>query len=549
MAVIAAIDALIAAACAIGTAIAGEDVSQRPGGFFCKGISGLAAEMFKQLIYSSTVLVDLGDEDRLTFGAIDYALPNPELGLSAGNPVKYSAELTNTIELVSVVAASDEMKEDWESGKIPFPAEWKSMSYWWQFKDENAKKSTFDYRWQTEEDDLENVDFDSMSDEWQSTGEAHAFSFSANPTSAPIPLGQAGLNQRPTLFLSEGYDVPVQECFAYPSGPQCGVVPYLPYACLVPICYIRHKEGTNHLDLGDRFIVDVFPATLDEFYRPTAKDGGYSPDWAQTPSEASGGTVRFPVQPDFDGDGLLAQVKGGADPDDGQWDTDGDGLNDAFEYQRGTDPYVVRHRRRRPKRRRGAARRDRSPPAGYRRRRAHRRRGAAGLGHCLRLRRERRSAAHGVTSDPLSVDADDDTLTDFKERTYGFNPNCPSEPHILKMASAAREGDAPRLLLRFDDAAGAETFADASGYGKTATCAAIPPSEGGGCAPPSRTGATSAACTSTGRTRCACPTASSTRCATISPSPPGFVPRTQPIGRPSSPRRAPRAITAFTSPS
>ena len=131
-----------------------------------------------------------------------------------------------------------------------------------------------------------------MSDAWQPTDEAHAFSVNANPTSAPITLGQAGLNQRPTLFLSEGYDVPVQECFAYPSGPQCGVVPYLPYACLVPICYVRHKEGTNHLDLGDRFIVDVFPATLDEFYRPTAKDGGYSPAWGQTPSEASGGTVR-----------------------------------------------------------------------------------------------------------------------------------------------------------------------------------------------------------------------------------------------------------------
>jgi len=471
VAVIAAIDALIAAACAIGSAVAGEDVSERPGGFFCSGISGLAAEMFKQLIYSSTVLVDLGAEDRLTFGAVDYALPNPELGLSAGNPVEYSAELTNTIELVPIVAATEEMKEEWESGQMSFPVEWKSMSYWWQFKDENVKKSTFDYRWQTEEKDIEDLDFDSMSDEWQPTDEEHTFSIQADPTSPPIPLGQAGVNQRPMLFLSEGYDVPVQECFAYPSGPQCGVVPYLPYACLVPICYVRHKEGTNHLDLGDRFIVDVFPATLDEFYRPTAKNGGYSPAWAQTASEASGGTARFPVQPDFDGDGLLARVKGGADPDDGQWDTDGDGLNDAFEYEQGTDPTMYDTD--------GDGLNDTEElRAGT----DPRRQDSDGDGLTDGEELEGWEIVYAfdendeplrtaVTSDPLSVDADDDTLTDFKERTYGFNPNCPSEPHILKMASAAREGDAPRLLLRFDDAAGSETFADASGYGKAATCA------------------------------------------------------------------------------
>ncbi len=475
-AVIAAIDALIAAACSIGSAIAGEDVSKRPGGWICQGISGTAAELLKQLYYSATVLVDLDDEERLTFGPFDYALPTPELGLSASNAVVYSAELTNTIEMVSIVAAGDELKEEWESGQIPIPVDWKSMSYWWQYKDENVKKSTFDYRWQTEEEDLEGLEFKSMSDEWQPTGEAHTFSIQANPTSAPIPLGPAGLNQRPTLYLSEGHVLPVQECFAFPNGPQCALMPLVPYACLVPVCYVRHKEGTSHLDLGDRFIVDIFPATLDAFYQPTAKNGGYSPAWAQVGTEASGGTARFPVQADFDGDGLLAQVKGGADPDDGQWDNDGDGLNDAFEYQQGTDPMMY----------------DTDQD---------------GLNDAEELRagtdpRRKDSDGDGltdgeeldgweivyafdengepmrtrVTADPLSVDADEDGLTDFKEKTYGFSPECPSDPTVLEMASEAREGDAPRLLLRFNEAAGAETFADGSGYGKTATCA-----EGAGC--------------------------------------------------------------------
>ncbi|RME82070.1 MAG: LamG domain-containing protein, partial [Caldilineae bacterium] len=44
-----------------------------------------------------------------------------------------------------------------------------------------------------------------------------------------------------------------------------------------------------------------------------------------------------------------------------------------------------------------------------------------------------------IASDPLKVDGDGDALTDFQEKTFGFNPNWPSNPRVLTLASQVNE--------------------------------------------------------------------------------------------------------------
>ena len=59
-------------------------------------------------------------------------LAYPEQGIVAGNAIRYEIALTNTIDLVDVPVN-------------PHEAMW-----FWQFKDDNLKKATFEYKWQEE---------------------------------------------------------------------------------------------------------------------------------------------------------------------------------------------------------------------------------------------------------------------------------------------------------------------------------------------------------------------------------------------------------------
>ena len=463
VAIMTAIDALIYLICA---AVPKENLAEaRVGEWFCKGISGLVSEAIKWAIYSATIMVDFEAQDRLAFGRFDHALVWPEKGMSVNNQLVYNVNLTNTINLVGI------------------PIDWKAASYAWQYNDNNLKSSTFKYAWQIEAQDVhvdeKGHDLINLNGQtatgypWQSSTGSRPFYITPAVASDGITLTQAGLNQTLSLYLAEGYAVPAQECFVVFNAvnPACYVPPtsYAPYFCLIPVCHVRAERGTNNMDLGQYFTFDVFPATLDEFYRAVSKDGGYSLAWGQT------GDVSFARQKDFDGDGLLNPMDGGSDPDDSRWDTDGDGLSDLFEFQHGSDPTLSDT-------------------------------DADGLSDAEELRlgtdpRRKDSDSDGltdgeevngwefvyafapngaqlrtwVTSDPLTPDTDADGLSDFKEKAYGFNPRVWQDPTALGMEAGAWEANAPGLLLRFEEPAGSETFADSSGYGSNAACL------GGGC--------------------------------------------------------------------
>lgn len=471
-AIIGAFDALVAAICGLASVIVGEDVKKTAvGQWLCMGITGWASEAIQWFIFSARALTDLQDPDRLQFGRFGYDLEEPDRGMAVGNNLYLTLDLTTTIKLVPLIPPTDEMVENWKGGTNLIPVDWKSLSYWWQFTDDNVKRSTFRYEIQNEEADLEGVDLDQMQDAWQPASAAHTFYANPTPESEAIPLDTAGINMPVQATLTEGVDVATQECWAVPNPlmPLCAV----PYVCLIPVCVVRGSDNSTHIDLGGRFVLDVLPATLDEFYAAVERDGGYSLAWGQSSTllEGTEGGLTFQRQADFDGDGLLGPADGGADPDDSRWDADGDGLSDDWEMTHGSDPLhqdsdddgltdaeegVLRTDPMR-KDSDGDGLTDKEELTGWE------------IVYAIDASGSQRYT--WVTSDPLHPDADYDGLNDFKERTYGYHPDVPSDPNVLTMSAGVQEMDAPILLLRLDEAAGAQTFRDYVNLTDVATCA------------------------------------------------------------------------------
>jgi hypothetical protein len=112
-------------------------------------------------------------------------------------------------------------------------------------------------------------------------------------TSGVYPFTTAQINQTFSLHLNTGLALPR-------------------YDCWFQICVHKAVKSSASTDLGKSFVLDILPATLNEFV-----------NWEQ-----------LGPQIDRDGDGLPASV----DPDDTKWDTDGDGVPDGVERKRGMNP-------------------------------------------------------------------------------------------------------------------------------------------------------------------------------------------------------------------
>ncbi len=434
-AVIALIDGVIAALCA---AFGWEE--GKVGQWFCKGISGLMSEFVKWSIYSSNIMVDMEADDRLDIQNFQQNVLDPAKGISVGNALAVQATVTTTIGLSKI------------------PADWKAAIYAWQYNQLMLRSSTFEYTYQTVEQDIhDSLSLGQITD-WTPTDGKKVFIVRQVATDGSgVRLDEPGINRAVRLYLAEGYAIPTQECWALTG---------------FPICYVRWEKATNHIDLGQNLKYDVFPATLDGFYAPVPKDGGYSLAWGQdtTVTNTLGLPLVFPRQKDFDGDGLLNPADSGSDPNDSMWDYDGDGLSDRFELQEGSDPSLY-----------DTDGDGLSDAEEFRLKTDPRRPDTDGDGLTDGEELDGWEIVYGfaadgsalttwVTSDPLDADADGDTLSDFLERAYGFNPRAYSSPNVLSLTSQVLEAAAPRLLLRFEEPAGATAFADSSGYGNAGTC-------------------------------------------------------------------------------
>ena len=387
--------------------------------WLCGGITGLITNFFKWLIYAGTIMVDMDPDDyeRLEMYGFDTALNVPKDGVVAGNAIKYSISLTNTIDLMPIPVS-------------PYEA----FGGYKQFTKETLARSTFDYKWQQDDIDLY-VGLDGMNDLWNETNGGRPLYYTDTVwTPTPFTLDHTGVNRTVEgLYLSEAYAIPDQVCWAFAG------------------CDIKTKRDTNHYDLGSDLRYDVLPATLSGFYQLAPTNDGWVLAWGQA------GDLKFGPLQDADGDGLVWLE----DLDDSKWDTDGDGLSDAYEIQTHSNPLAVDS--------------DNDGLSDLEEVRNQTDPNSAdsdgdGLYDCQEIFHQvtvvgdstARAAcgepgtwsggwhvvygtANGgplttrVTPDPMQVDTDGDGLTDAQEMTYGYNPNAVSALNVLSLRSELNE--------------------------------------------------------------------------------------------------------------
>ncbi|MBN1668152.1 MAG: LamG domain-containing protein, partial [Anaerolineales bacterium] len=422
-AVIYLIDSLVGALCAVFGWDEEEPGDTDPyndaGDWLCGGIQGLVSTLLSWVFYAGTIMVDLqnrelaeGETFRLQFGDLDANdLLEPEKGMIVGNQIQVSLQLTNRIDLVDLPE---------NVGK----------AYWYQYDWDTLRSSTFEYVLQDSEDPIhDDIDRNEMEDEWQGYRPVSK-SWQVGPTS--FELTEAGINRPVAVYLTEGYAVPMQEC-------------------ALGVCYVRTERDSNHFPLGNMLQFDVFPATLDEFYDLEYFADGYALSWGQYDYQDP--APSFPRLKDADGDTLPF----GVDSNDLLWDSDADGLSDAFEASIGSNPdsadsdndglgdYIEVQLGTHPMRKDSDGDGlwdgqevqhqdlfDQDGDGDY----------AEWLGgweFVYAVLPNGQRLTTWVTSDPLNIDGDGDGLTDADELLYGFNPNMPSINKVLSMAASVNE--------------------------------------------------------------------------------------------------------------
>ncbi|MCP4537114.1 MAG: DUF11 domain-containing protein, partial [Chloroflexi bacterium] len=409
----------------------------------CKGITGMLTEWLASFIYAVNEIVDVSDANRLEYTIAGLDLTEAEVGYTIANTVQASLKVTNTIKILG--------------------------------DQDDAKDTAFKYYLQgTEKNKHDNLDLGDT--DWQVTswfpdlgwGEiARTLATYSTPEPLLVNFADAGvgINRSLPIYLTEAYAIPIEECW-------------------FDVCSLDKHAGSLHLSIGDYILYDILPATLDDFFALTSKDAGYSLDWGQE------GDLRFPRQKDADNDGLWNSVDGGSDPDDGNWDTDDDGLSDYYEIANGLDP-------------------ESTPSAGSALRAVQKTSSGGdtdgdGLTDLEELRYGSDPwAADGdgdglsdvvelegwdllyqdidgntfsvrVWSDPALADADGDGLDDSDEYLYGLNPNMVEDADIINNALSfssldVSETAAPVALLQFEETEGV-AFGDAAKANRAALC-------------------------------------------------------------------------------
>lgn len=300
------IDAILTAVCELGV----EDLRKVPGlGGACFTLGTSAIKVIAKVLYSFDLMIDAERRDLVTVGTPDIVPVNPNLGMSAGNPLLVTLPITTTI-----------MHKD------PAPENWLHiLPYLPLFNEENLRSTTIRYNLEQSEQQVFIPSLPgSMASEWQQVRPDHTFlgkgmlrSEAHTRESQPI-IPTAGLNQNPKLVLNMGHALPAYECWAIPNIFFPFIPPYL------PVCYTRLVEGDSHTPI-DAIRLDIMPATLDAFMAQAPKTGG---------GLALAWDGAFTALADGDNDGLRGEHAGGLDPNDASPDGDGDGLTDLFELKR-----------------------------------------------------------------------------------------------------------------------------------------------------------------------------------------------------------------------
>ncbi len=259
-------------------------------------ILGTVTSAVAKTFFAFELAVDVEDDDLIKMGVLDSKLVHPEQGMVPGAQFEFKTTITSTVT------------------HQPPRQYWPSL-FLWKYDEDQIRSSSFEFELDPESKSITTRLWDTnrvhswhVSEAFETWGHTFYTGWFDDDLSTVSTVSEAGINRTVPLILSTGYALPGIECWA--------VLWVISWWIPVVVCVDKGLEGgADPADLGSSIVVDVFPHTLDEFVQV----GEWAPE------------IKFK---DTDGDGLMAQTYGGNDPDDGKWDTDGDGLSDAWELRR-----------------------------------------------------------------------------------------------------------------------------------------------------------------------------------------------------------------------
>ncbi len=462
-AVVAVLDGIAAIACAN---LSTRQLRSTAAQWLCGGITGLLANFFT--FSKTSVLVD-SDDIYSHYRKIDdnSALQHKIQGYVKDNAFDYTLKVTDHIE------------------KMPFPAAWQALFFFWQWNDD-IRKTSYRYALGTSDVDLRgSFDVGSDFNNWVADNdtivtddETYTYTYKKDVNLlVRQPFATTGINQKlPDLYLSKAYKVRQQVCFTIPLVLIFIFIP-------IPVCYLRThdaKEDGLAVYQSDSVINDIFPTTMDGFMtmKPGVATGRYTFAWNDTAN-----SIKFPDFVDADNDGLTAATEVGLESNDSKFDTDGDGisdnrekllqtslkyddtdgdgLNDYQELQYGTDQNKTDTD--------GDGLRDGEEIVRVE---------CTSVGlNCHRVGGwdvtyfiENRGTPQAnplvtwVQSDPLNPDADSDGLIDLRERILGTSPFAKNSADIVGFEDVKiHDALAPQMLLNFEDSTGSRLITTANG--------------------------------------------------------------------------------------
>ena len=295
--IVAAIDGILTLICEYGSA---DDRAALTVDGACFTIGGSIIKGLADFLYTYDPLVDLGRDDLVSVEVPDdeplFKLADASRGYAVGNQLDVALDVTTDIRHA-------------RPGPTVQP---------YYLSADSLTSSTFEYSVTSPGTETLTAEMGQMRSEWETPVPTGWFLFSELlgtkstervNASAAITLDQHGLAVPFRYNLNMAYATPALECW----------IPYL----LPFICDVEPLNGDTSIAF-DPVYFDVFPATIDEFLattETTETTEGYRFGWDRG----------FETIADFDGDGLRSAASGGLDPDDENWDSDGDGLSDSFE--------------------------------------------------------------------------------------------------------------------------------------------------------------------------------------------------------------------------
>ncbi len=412
VAIIGLIDGIIAGICAIGDWVTGDKFTGDPnnpaGAWACKGIANTIASALSFAFYGNNTAIDMGDADRLSIGNFQTSHADPDAGPRAGNTMYITLDLALNPKEAGLFYTGTKHGDD--------------VVFSYEITDEEKKQETYGNPCLTTPKVYLKTAAGCAEYEWKyiPTGERtdadRWYSAQVNDIKALAWKMEAGLNQKPAAYLTEYSLVPSQKNVTF-------------------VFWESENKAVSSIDLTDGMYFDVFPATLDGFFEIKKIPGStaYYSTFLPNNSPIIPLFSSFTPLLDADGDGLRV----GSDPDDGDPDTDDDGLSDFYEIEHGTDP------------RKADSDNDGLDDKAE-----------------IRLKTDPNSAdsdndglndfqetngwaiiynANGdqtwTTSNPWNGDTDGDTFTDAEEKAIGFNPNVPNTFEFFDFTSRINDAD------------------------------------------------------------------------------------------------------------